>query len=101
MSRRAAENLTTTEIDATTHQRIREIVSEELDIEQEELKDTANFMDDYDADSLSLITVAARIEKELRIAIPTEEWSTLTTLEQVYVVIARQAALGQASDLSA
>jgi acyl carrier protein len=101
MSRGAAESPRTTEIDATTHQRIREIIGEELDIEQEELNDTADFMDAYDADSLSLITVAARIEKELHIAIPTDEWSTLTNLEQVYVVIAKHAGDGLPGDLSA
>jgi acyl carrier protein len=101
MSRGAAENPRTTEIDATTHQRIREIISEELDIEENELEETADFMDAYDADSLSLITVAARIEKELHIAIPTEEWSTLTNLEQVYLVIAKHAGDSQLGELSA
>lgn len=79
----------TTEISAIMHQRIREFVIEELDIEADELSDTANFVEAYDADSLSLITVAARIEKELHVAIPTEEWSTLTNLEQVFAVVAR------------
>ncbi|MBO0805535.1 MAG: acyl carrier protein [Nocardiopsaceae bacterium] len=81
----------TTEISAILHQRIREFIIEELEIEPGELSDTANFVEAYDADSLSLITVAARIEKELHIDIPTEEWSTLTNLEQVFAVVARHA----------
>jgi acyl carrier protein len=79
----------TSDISAKMHDRIRELIVEELDIEPEELSDTADFMDAYDADSLSLITVAARIEKELHVAIPTEEWSKLTNLEQVFLAVAR------------
>lgn len=79
----------TGEVSAKMHDRIRELIVEELEIEPDELSDTADFMEAYDADSLSLITVAARIEKELHVAIPTEEWSRLTNLEQVFLAVSR------------
>lgn len=79
------------EVSAKMHDRIRELIVEELEIEPGELSDTADFMEAYEADSLSLITVAARIEKELHVAIPTEEWSKLTNLEQVFLAVARHA----------
>lgn len=81
----------TTEISEATRQRIREFIVEELEIDGGELSDTADFVEVYDADSLSLITVAARIEKELHVAIPTEEWGTLTNLKQVLAVVAKYA----------
>jgi acyl carrier protein len=68
-------------------QRVREIVIQELEIEPGELDEAANFVDDYDADSLSLITVVARIDKELRISLPQDIQPELVNLERVIAAV--------------
>ena len=73
-------------------QKVREIIADELELEPAELGYTADFMEEYDADSLSLITVVARFEKELGIAIPLDGRSELTNLERVLAAVRANAA---------
>ncbi|MFE4633071.1 acyl carrier protein [Streptomyces sp. NPDC056773] len=56
------------------------IVNEELELEEGELTDGGHFIDDYDSDSLSLITVVSRIEKELGVVIPKTDLGELVNL---------------------
>ncbi|MFJ7267085.1 acyl carrier protein [Streptomyces sp. NPDC099050] len=56
------------------------IVNEELELEDGELTDGGHFIDDYDSDSLSLITVVARIEKELGVVMPKTDLTELVNL---------------------
>ncbi|MCX4663526.1 acyl carrier protein [Streptomyces uncialis] len=62
------------------HAQVSQIVNEELELEDGELTDSGHFIDDYDSDSLSLITVVSRIEKELGVAIPKTELGELFNL---------------------
>lgn len=55
----------------------------ELDLAPEELDETANFVDDYGADSLGLIQVVARMDRELKIAVPQEETQNLVDLKAI------------------
>jgi acyl carrier protein len=66
---------------------IQEIVIEELDLEPDTLTPTGSFVDEYDADSLSLITVVARIEKQLGIRMPQERHAELTDLAALVAVV--------------
>ncbi|MFG1806494.1 acyl carrier protein [Streptomyces sp. NPDC049040] len=68
------------------------IVIEELELEEGELTDGGHFIDDYEGDSLSLITVLSRIEKELGVAIPTEELGDLVNLKALADAVERHAA---------
>ncbi len=77
----------TAEMSTALHQKVREIVAVELEMQPAELTDTGHFLDDYDADSLTLITVAARIEKELGITVPNSEWNEMTNLTNVFAVL--------------
>lgn len=89
-----AESVTSRTADLT--QRVREIVMQELEIELDELDETASFVDEYDADSLSLITVVARIDKELRISLPQEIQPELVNLERVLAAV--RSLSGESSD---
>lgn len=62
--------------------RIQIIVAEELELEEEPtaLDPAAHFVEDFDADSLALIQILARIDKELGISVPVEEAENLTDL---------------------
>ena len=66
---------------------IRGILAEELDLEPGELSLTANFVVEYDADSLSLITVIARIEKQLGVRIPLSLQEQMADLAGVLAVV--------------
>lgn len=70
-------------------QQIIDIISEELEVDASEMTPTGHFVDDYDGDSLSLIAVMARIEKEVGIAIPKAELPNLVDLQHVFEIVAR------------
>lgn len=59
---------------------VREIVVQELDLEPSELTEDKHFIDDYESDSLTLIQVVGRIEREVGVAIPESEYSEVTNL---------------------
>jgi acyl carrier protein len=71
--------------------KVRTIVEQELDLEDENITESASFVDDYDADSMSLIQVLARIERELGVKVPPDEYEEMRSLGAVYEVVARHA----------
>ncbi|MFF0294323.1 acyl carrier protein [Kitasatospora sp. NPDC004615] len=79
---------TTTLTDAQA-ELIREIVLDVLELEPEELTLSSHFVDDHGADSLLAIEILARIERDLGVAIPQDDLVELTSLENVYVIVAR------------
>ena len=82
-------------VDGELEAAVRRILAEELDLEAGELRPTANFVAEYDADSLSLITVIARIEKQLGVRIPLSLQEEMADLAGVLAVVrkAREAEL--------
>jgi acyl carrier protein len=72
-------------------EKIREIITQEFELEPGELTRSGHFIDDYDADSLSLITIVARIEKELGVVVPQDELPNMANLEGVFDVVDRYA----------
>jgi acyl carrier protein len=74
-------------------QRIRDLVCEHLELEPEDITDTRLFVEDYGADSLSLIDLAASIEKEFSVDINQQDLTHMVNLLAVYEVTARSQAL--------
>lgn len=72
-------------------QELREIVAEVLEMEPEEVTDTGDFTDDYDADSLRAIEILARLDKKYRVEIPQSELPELRNLKAVYDAVSRYA----------
>jgi len=70
---------------------IRAIVAEVLELEPEEVSDTGDFVDTYDADSLRAIEIVARLDKRYQIEIPQYELADLRNLKAVYDTVARYA----------
>ena len=81
---------------STTDQleQLRELVAEVLEIETDELTDTGDFVEEYEADSLRAIEILARIDKRFRIEIPQEELPGLTNLRAVHEAVQRHTAGG-------
>jgi acyl carrier protein len=77
-----------------TSQRIcelREVVAEVLELEPHEIADTADFVKDYDADSMRAIEILSRIEKKYKIEIPQSDLPEMQNLNSLYIVVARHA----------
>ncbi|MBX7266869.1 acyl carrier protein [Micromonospora sp. Llam7] len=74
---------------------LREIVAEVLELEPEEITETGDFAEDYEADSLRAIEILARIDKKFKIEIPQSELPMLNNLKAVYDAVVRHSA-GQA-----
>lgn len=68
---------------------LREIVAEVLEVDTEELTDTGNFVDVYEADSLRAIEILARIEKKYRVEIPQSELANMPNLDAVCAVLSK------------
>lgn len=73
--------------------RIREIVADVLEISSGDISDQQSFVDDFDADSLLIIEMFSRFEKQLGIEIPQEELVDLDNLDAAYALIARHSAV--------
>lgn len=66
---------------------IREIVTDVLELDDDELTETSRFKEDHDADSLLAIEILAQLEKKFKIQIPQEELTKMTHLSAVYDVV--------------
>ncbi|WP_159943616.1 MULTISPECIES: acyl carrier protein [unclassified Nocardiopsis] len=68
---------------------LREIVADVLEVEPEEITETGLFAEEHEADSLQAIEVLARIEKNLRVAVPQSELPNMGSLEGVHRVVSQ------------
>jgi acyl carrier protein len=68
---------------------LRQIVAEVLEMEPEEISDTGDFIEDYEADSLRAIEILARIDKQYKVEIPQAELPELRNLKAVYAALSR------------
>jgi acyl carrier protein len=78
-------------VDEERMQKIREIVCDILEIEEEDVSETSLFKEDHDADSLRAIEILAGLEKEFNITIDQSELARMVNLKSVYEVVAEAA----------
>lgn len=62
--------------------RVRKIVSEQLGVDQAEIKSEASFIEDLGADSLDTVELVMSLEEEFECEIPDEEAEKITTVQQ-------------------
>lgn len=72
-------------------QKIREIVCDILEIDEDEVTETSLFKEDHDADSLRAIEILAGLEREFEISIEQSELARMVHLKGVYEVVAENA----------
>ncbi len=60
--------------------KVKEIIVEELGVEENEITDTASFIEDLGADSLDTVELIMKFEEEFDIDIADEEAEKLTTV---------------------
>ncbi len=61
-------------------ERLKEIIMEKLNVEEDQIKPEASFIEDLGADSLDIVELVMGIEEEFDIEIPDEEAEKLTSV---------------------
>ncbi|GGV78711.1 acyl carrier protein [Streptomyces griseoloalbus] len=77
----------TTAIDTDSQTRIKEIVCDVLELEEDEVTDSSLFKEDHGADSLRAIEILAGLEKEFKVTIEQSELERMVNLDGVYAVV--------------
>jgi acyl carrier protein len=67
---------------ASTFDRVKAIVVEQLGVDEDEVTEGASFVDDLGADSLDVVELVMALEEEFGIQIPDEEAEKIQTVGQ-------------------
>ncbi len=65
---------------ASTEEKVKSIIVEQLGISEDEVKPEASFIDDLGADSLDIVELVMAMEEEFEIEIPDEEAENIKTV---------------------
>lgn len=65
------------------------IITEELEVEPEELQPSVSLVDDLHADSLALINIVMKIEETFKIDVPDGDWRQLRTIGDIVAYVRR------------
>ena len=64
-------------------EKMKEIIAEQLSVEEDSITDESKFKEDLNADSLDLFELVMALEDEYSVEIPAEELEKLTTVGDV------------------
>jgi acyl carrier protein len=67
---------------ASIEQRVKEIIVEQLGVEDDEVSTEASFIDDLGADSLDTVELVMAFEEEFNIEIPDEDAERISTVQE-------------------
>jgi len=62
-------------------EKVKEIVSQQLDVDAAEVKEAASFIDDLGADSLAIVELVLAFEEQFEIDIPDEDTEKIRTVQ--------------------
>ena len=63
-------------------EKVKEIIVEQLGVEEDDVTPTAKFIEDLGADSLDTVELVMALEEEFETEIPDEEAEKITTVQQ-------------------
>lgn len=61
-------------------EKVKEIISQQLDVDLAEVKESASFIDDLGADSLAIVELVLAFEEQFEIDIPDEDTEKIRTV---------------------
>lgn len=61
-------------------EKVKEIISQQLDVDVAEVKEAASFIDDLGADSLAIVELVLAFEEQFEIDIPDEDTEKIRTV---------------------
>lgn len=61
--------------------KVKELISQQLEVKEEQLKPDASFTDDLKADSLAVVELVLALEQEFDLEIPDEETEKIKTVQ--------------------
>lgn len=64
-------------------ERLLQVISRQLDVDSEEIKETSSFRDDLNADSFDLVEIVMTIEEEYGIEVPDNVAEKFETIKDV------------------
>jgi acyl carrier protein len=67
-------------VEGTVEERVKQIIVDELGVDEAEVTANARFIDDLGADSLDTVELVMRFEEEFNIEIPDEEAEKITSV---------------------
>jgi acyl carrier protein len=67
--------------------KVKEIISKQLDVDLAEVKDDASFVDDLGADSLDTVELVMAFEEEFGVEIPDEDAEKITKVKDAIAYI--------------
>lgn len=76
---------------STTFERVKKVVVDRLKVSDDEVTETASFVDDLGADSLDVVDLVMGLEEEFDIEIPDEDAEKIQTVEQAVNYIGEKA----------
>ena len=69
--------------------RVKEIVAEQLGVDESQVTNEASFMDDLGADSLELVEITMALEERFNLTVPDDEADRLKTVGDVLEALAK------------
>jgi len=67
---------------ATVEEQVKQIIVEQLGVDESEVTPTAHFVDDLGADSLDIVELVMAFEEAFEIEIPDEDAEKITTVKE-------------------
>lgn len=64
-------------------ERMKPIIAEQLNVDEDQIKADSNFKDDLGADSLDLFELVMALEEEFGVEIPSEDLESIVTVNDV------------------
>ena len=79
---------------STIEERVKKIVAEQLGVKEDEVTNSASFVEDLGADSLDTVELVMALEEEFETEIPDEHAEKITTVQQAidFVTVNQKAA---------
>ena len=67
----------------STDKKIKQIIAEQLGLNEDEIADSASLLDDLGADSLDIVELVMAMEEEFEMEIPDEDAEKIVTVKDV------------------